>query len=75
MWKQLKLGTKVIAITVVTVVIILGGLSLLIIQKSTETLTGQINKTLITSVFRYTNTAESTIKSFFCFSYWYTKDF
>ncbi|WP_173788064.1 methyl-accepting chemotaxis protein [Campylobacter lari] len=65
MWKQLKLGTKVIAITVVTVVIILGGLSLLIIQKSTETLTGQINKTLITSVFRYTNTAESTIKSFF----------
>ncbi|HEC1781900.1 TPA: methyl-accepting chemotaxis protein, partial [Campylobacter lari] len=65
MWKQLKLSTKVIAIVVSTVVLILASLSLLIIQKSTNTLTQQIDKTLVTSVFRYTNSAEAAIKSFF----------
>ncbi|XMD71995.1 MCP-domain signal transduction protein [Campylobacter lari] len=65
MWKQLKLSTKVIAIVVVTVVLILASLSLLIVQKSTNTLTQQIDKTLVTSVFRYANSAEAAIKSFF----------
>ncbi|EAC1840545.1 methyl-accepting chemotaxis protein [Campylobacter lari] len=44
---------------------ILASLSFLIVQKSTNTLSQQINKTLITSVFRYTNSAEAAIKSFF----------
>ncbi|AJC85396.1 MCP-domain signal transduction protein [Campylobacter peloridis] len=65
MLRNLKLSTKVIAIVVFTVVVILGGISLLIIQRSTETLNEQINKTLMTSVFRYTNSAEAAIKSFF----------
>ncbi|CAM4111679.1 methyl-accepting chemotaxis protein [Campylobacter armoricus] len=64
MWKKLNLSTKVIAIVVLTVVIALSGVSFLIIQRSTDTLTQQINKTLITSVFRYTNSAEAALKSF-----------
>nr|WP_236103512.1 methyl-accepting chemotaxis protein [Campylobacter armoricus] len=64
MWKKLNLSTKVIAIVVLTVVIVLSGVSFLIIQRSTDTLTQQINKTLITSVFRYTNSAEAALKSF-----------
>ncbi|OCX43688.1 hypothetical protein A7X81_02890 [Campylobacter ornithocola] len=65
MWKKLKLSTKVIAIVVFTVVIVLSSISLFIIQRSTDTLNEQINKTLITSVFRYTNSAEAALKSFF----------
>lgn len=44
MWKQLKLSTKVIVIVVSTVILILASLSFLIIQKSTNTLSQQINK-------------------------------
>ncbi|AJC86935.1 MCP-domain signal transduction protein [Campylobacter sp. RM16704] len=65
MFRNLKLGTKVIAIIVITVIVVLGCVSFLIIQKSTDTLSNQINKTLVTSVFRYTNTAEAALKSFF----------
>ncbi|AJD02524.1 MCP-domain signal transduction protein [Campylobacter lari] len=65
MWRKMKLSTKIIVIMVFAVVVSLSGLSLLIVKKSQETLQDQTSKILLTSVFRYTNLAESAIKSFF----------
>ncbi|RKO64450.1 hypothetical protein CKA54_05320 [Campylobacter sp. P255] len=59
------LGTKIVAITIVTVLLILGVLSMIIIDRSTKILNDQIDNTLVASSHRYGNQIEATIKSLF----------